>query len=49
MELEERDANSYIDDMIAVLQDGKELVYHHAAQQAVGKLQDVSVNIYMYN
>jgi hypothetical protein len=44
MELEERDANSFIDDMIAVLQDGKELLHHHAAQQAVGKLQDVSVN-----
>ncbi|XP_060597706.1 uncharacterized protein LOC132751543 [Ruditapes philippinarum] len=41
MELEERVANSYIDDMIAVLQDGKELVHHHAAQQALGKLQDL--------
>ncbi|XP_060607003.1 uncharacterized protein LOC132759278 [Ruditapes philippinarum] len=41
MELEENDANCYIDDMIAVLQDGKELLYHHAAQQAVEKLQDL--------
>ncbi|XP_060581723.1 uncharacterized protein LOC132738274 [Ruditapes philippinarum] len=41
MELEESEANSYIDDMITVLQDGKELVYNQAAQQAVGKLQDL--------
>jgi hypothetical protein len=30
--------------MIAVLQDGKELVHQQDAQQAVGKLQDVSVH-----
>ncbi|XP_060580814.1 uncharacterized protein CXorf38 homolog [Ruditapes philippinarum] len=41
MELEERVANAYIDDMITVLQDGKELLHHQAAQQAVGKLQDL--------
>jgi hypothetical protein len=44
MELEETAANSYIEDMIAVLQDGKELIHHQAAQRAVKKLQDVSVN-----
>jgi hypothetical protein len=44
MELEETEANSYIDDMLSVLQDGKELIHHQAAQRAVGKLQDVSVN-----
>jgi hypothetical protein len=43
MELEAVDANSYIDEMIAVLQDGKELVYRPEAQQAVKKLQSVSV------
>jgi hypothetical protein len=43
MELEESKANCYIDDMIAVLQDGKELVHRQDAQQAVWKLQDVSV------
>ncbi|XP_060560071.1 uncharacterized protein LOC132720100 [Ruditapes philippinarum] len=41
MELEESKANCYIDDMIAVLQDGKELVHRQDAQQAVGKLQDL--------
>ncbi|XP_060595344.1 uncharacterized protein LOC132749548 [Ruditapes philippinarum] len=41
MELEESKANCYIDDMIAVLQDGKELLYRQDAQQAVGKLQDL--------
>ncbi|XP_060605547.1 uncharacterized protein LOC132758048 [Ruditapes philippinarum] len=41
MELEESKANCYIDDMIAVLQDGKELVHRHDAQQAVWKLQDL--------
>jgi hypothetical protein len=45
MELEESKANCYIDDMIAVLQYGKELVHRQDAQQAVGKLQDVSVHI----
>ncbi|XP_060573238.1 uncharacterized protein LOC132731129 [Ruditapes philippinarum] len=44
MELEESEANSYIDDMIAVLQDGKELLHRSDAQIAVKKLQDVSVN-----
>ncbi|XP_060588327.1 uncharacterized protein LOC132743781 [Ruditapes philippinarum] len=41
MELEESKANCYIDDMIAVLQDGKELIHQQDAQQAVGKLQDL--------
>ncbi|XP_060561469.1 uncharacterized protein LOC132721222 [Ruditapes philippinarum] len=41
MELEESKANCYIDDMIAVLQDGKELVHRQDAQQAVVKLQDL--------
>ncbi|XP_060554077.1 uncharacterized protein LOC132715108 [Ruditapes philippinarum] len=41
MELEESKANCYINDMIAVLQDGKELLYRQCAQQAVGKLQDL--------
>ncbi|XP_060574243.1 uncharacterized protein LOC132731956 [Ruditapes philippinarum] len=41
MELEESDANTYIDDMITVLQDSKELVHQPAAQQAVLKLQDL--------
>jgi hypothetical protein len=48
MELEESKANCYIDDMIAVLQDGKELVHRQDAQQAVGKLQDVSVHKELY-
>ncbi|XP_053405594.1 uncharacterized protein LOC123565435 [Mercenaria mercenaria] len=39
MELEEADANSYIDDMIAVLQDGKELINRKYAQDAVKKLE----------
>ncbi|XP_060601436.1 uncharacterized protein LOC132754765 [Ruditapes philippinarum] len=41
MELEETEANSYICDMISVLQDSKELVHHPASQQAVRKLQDL--------
>ncbi|XP_060597339.1 uncharacterized protein LOC132751210 [Ruditapes philippinarum] len=41
MELEESEANSYIDDMIAVLQDGKELLQQPDAQIAVNKLQDL--------
>ncbi|XP_060574244.1 uncharacterized protein LOC132731959 [Ruditapes philippinarum] len=41
MELEESKANCYIDDMIAVLQDGKELLHQQDAQQAVRKLQDL--------
>ncbi|XP_060580016.1 uncharacterized protein LOC132736818 [Ruditapes philippinarum] len=41
MELEESKANCYIDDMIAVLQDGKELLHRQDAQQAVVKLQDL--------
>jgi hypothetical protein len=44
MELEESEANTYLDDMIAVLQDGKELLHRSDAQIAVKKLQDVSVN-----
>ncbi|XP_053405522.1 uncharacterized protein LOC123566657 [Mercenaria mercenaria] len=39
MELEEADANTYIDDMIAVLQDGKELINRKDAQDAVKKLE----------
>jgi hypothetical protein len=42
MELKESEANSYIDDMIGVLQDGKELLQRSDAQMAVKKLQDVS-------
>ncbi|XP_045216963.2 uncharacterized protein LOC123566709 [Mercenaria mercenaria] len=38
MELEEEDANTYINDMIAVLQDGKELINLKDAQEAVKKL-----------
>ncbi|XP_060587188.1 uncharacterized protein LOC132742740 [Ruditapes philippinarum] len=41
MELDETEANSYIDDMISILQDGKDLVHHLAAQRAVRKLQDL--------
>ncbi|XP_060560098.1 uncharacterized protein LOC132720119 isoform X2 [Ruditapes philippinarum] len=41
MELEESEANSYIDDMIGVLQDGKELLQRSDAQIAVKKLQDL--------
>ncbi|XP_060581803.1 uncharacterized protein LOC132738336 [Ruditapes philippinarum] len=41
MVLEESEANSYIDDMIAVLQDGKELLQQPDAQIAVKKLQDL--------
>ncbi|XP_060567682.1 uncharacterized protein LOC132726380 [Ruditapes philippinarum] len=41
MELEESEANSYIDDMIVVLQDGKELLQRSDAQIAVKKLQDL--------
>ncbi|XP_053405069.1 uncharacterized protein LOC123566670 [Mercenaria mercenaria] len=40
MELE--NANTYIDDMIAVLQDGKELIYRKDAKEAVKKLQEVA-------
>jgi hypothetical protein len=43
MELEESNANAYLDDMIAVLQDNKELAHREDAQQAVRKLQDVRV------
>ena len=35
MELEETGTNSYIDDMITVLQDGKEIVIKPDAQKAV--------------
>jgi hypothetical protein len=42
MELAESEANNFIDDMIAVLQDGKELLQRSDAQIAVKKLQDVS-------
>ncbi|XP_060590980.1 kinesin-like protein KIF20B isoform X1 [Ruditapes philippinarum] len=41
MELEESKANCFIDDMIAVLQDGKVLLHRQDAQQAVRKLQDL--------
>ncbi|XP_053405051.1 uncharacterized protein LOC123522859 [Mercenaria mercenaria] len=41
MELEEADANTYIDDMIAVLQDGKELIHRKDAQDAVKKLEEL--------
>ncbi|XP_060573591.1 uncharacterized protein LOC132731427 [Ruditapes philippinarum] len=41
MELEESKANTYIEDMIAVLQDGKEIVHRQDAQQAVLKLQEL--------
>ncbi|XP_060558715.1 uncharacterized protein LOC132718998 [Ruditapes philippinarum] len=41
MKLEESKANCYIDDMIAVLQDGKDLLHRQDAQQAVRKLQDL--------
>ncbi|XP_060583827.1 synaptojanin-1-like [Ruditapes philippinarum] len=41
MELEETEANSYICDMISVLQDSKELVHHPVSKQAVRKLQDL--------
>ncbi|XP_060587863.1 uncharacterized protein LOC132743363 [Ruditapes philippinarum] len=41
MELEESEANTYLDDMIAVLQDGKELLHRSDAQIAVKKLQDL--------
>ncbi|XP_060590570.1 uncharacterized protein LOC132745639 [Ruditapes philippinarum] len=41
MELEESKANSYIEDMIVVLKDGKKLVHRQDAQQAVRKLQDL--------
>jgi hypothetical protein len=44
MELEESEANTYLDDMIAVLQDGKELLQRSDSQIAVKKLQDVSAN-----
>ncbi|XP_053405442.1 uncharacterized protein LOC123522959 isoform X2 [Mercenaria mercenaria] len=40
MELEETEANSYIDDMIAVLQDGKELNNRQDAKDAVKKLEE---------
>jgi hypothetical protein len=48
MELEESEANTYLDDMIAVLQDGKELLQRSDTQIAVKKLQDVSVNNEFY-
>ncbi|XP_060590261.1 uncharacterized protein LOC132745371 [Ruditapes philippinarum] len=41
MELEESEANMYIEDMIAVLQDGKELLQRSDTQIAVTKLQDL--------
>ncbi|XP_060589027.1 uncharacterized protein CXorf38-like [Ruditapes philippinarum] len=41
MELEESEANTYLNDMIAVLQDGKELLQRSDAQIAVKKLQDL--------
>ncbi|XP_045156234.2 uncharacterized protein LOC123522836 [Mercenaria mercenaria] len=41
MELEETEANSYIDDMIAVLQDGKELNNRQDAKDAVKKLEEL--------
>ncbi|XP_053383171.1 uncharacterized protein LOC123541325 [Mercenaria mercenaria] len=41
MELEENDANRYIDEMIAVLQDGKELNNRQDTKNAVKKLQDL--------
>ncbi|XP_060563142.1 uncharacterized protein LOC132722637 isoform X2 [Ruditapes philippinarum] len=41
MELEESEANSYIDHMIKVLQDGKELLQRSDAQIAVKKLEDL--------
>ncbi|XP_053405540.1 uncharacterized protein LOC123522844 [Mercenaria mercenaria] len=41
MELEEAVANTYIDDMIAVLQDGKELINRKDAQDAVKKLEEL--------
>ncbi|XP_060607201.1 uncharacterized protein LOC132759454 [Ruditapes philippinarum] len=41
MELEESEANTYLDDMIAVLQDGKELLQRSDSQIAVKKLQDL--------
>ncbi|XP_060575833.1 uncharacterized protein LOC132733247, partial [Ruditapes philippinarum] len=41
MELEEHEFNTYIDDMISVLQDGMELVHRQDAQQAVLKLQEL--------
>ncbi|XP_053405052.1 uncharacterized protein LOC123522820 [Mercenaria mercenaria] len=41
MELEEADANRYIDDMIAVLEDGKELISRKDAQDAVKKLEEL--------
>ncbi|XP_060584309.1 uncharacterized protein CXorf38-like [Ruditapes philippinarum] len=41
MELEESEADTYLDDIIAVLQDGKELLQRSDAQIAVKKLQDL--------
>ncbi|XP_060589699.1 uncharacterized protein LOC132744923 [Ruditapes philippinarum] len=41
MELKESEANTYIDDMIKVLQDGKELFQRSDAQIAVKKLEDL--------
>ncbi|XP_053405586.1 uncharacterized protein LOC123566720 isoform X2 [Mercenaria mercenaria] len=41
MELEKADANTYIDDMIAVLQDGKELINRNDAQDAVKRLEEL--------
>ncbi|XP_053405567.1 uncharacterized protein LOC123566697 isoform X2 [Mercenaria mercenaria] len=40
MELEKADANSSIDDMIAVLKDGKELINRKDAKDAVKKLEE---------
>ncbi|XP_060575296.1 uncharacterized protein CXorf38 homolog [Ruditapes philippinarum] len=47
MELEESEANTYLDDMIAVLQDGKELLHRSDAQIAVKKLQDLKKKDYI--
>ncbi|XP_053405609.1 uncharacterized protein LOC123564723 [Mercenaria mercenaria] len=41
MELEEAEANAYIDDMIAALQDGEELKNRQDAQDAVNKLEEL--------
>ncbi|XP_060575488.1 uncharacterized protein LOC132732965 [Ruditapes philippinarum] len=49
MELEESEANTYLDDMIAVLQDGKELLQRSDAQIAVKKLQDLKKKDFIIN
>ncbi|XP_053388374.1 uncharacterized protein LOC123550235 [Mercenaria mercenaria] len=41
MEVEDSDMNMYLDDMIAVLQDGKELIKRHEAQAGVQKLLEL--------